>query len=391
MSSEGKNEKGRPKPAFQSGGAESEQTAAANGAVDQLQFFQRQLGVIGVHIDHHIADLVVGLQVLAGDVDAVFGEHGVDLAQHAGDVLVYVQQAMLVRVLRQCHFREVDRGDGRAVVAVLDQLFGHFITDVFLCFHGGAAHMRGQDNVIELAQRADELVIVGTRLDRKYVDGGAQQLAGFQCFTQGIDINHGTACGVDEDRILLDLVKLGGTHHVFGRGQFGYVQGHDVTHAQQFRQRADLFGIAQRQLGDHVIEEDIHAQTLSQYAQLGADAAIADDTQLLAADFVGVLRALEPYAAVGLGVLFRHAAQQDDRLGQHQLGYGAGVGVGRIEYGNTAFSGSLQVYLVGTDAEAAHGNQLLRRFEHLAGQLGAGADTDEVSIAHLFDQLFFGQ
>ena len=34
----------------------------------------QRLGAVGlVDVDHHVADLLVGLQVLAGDVDAVLG------------------------------------------------------------------------------------------------------------------------------------------------------------------------------------------------------------------------------------------------------------------------------------------------------------------------------
>src|SRR5690606_34614386 len=70
----------------------SEQYAAADGAVDVLQLLQRQVGVLLVHVDDDVADLLVGLQELAADVDAIVGEDLVDLAHHTRNVVVDVQQ-----------------------------------------------------------------------------------------------------------------------------------------------------------------------------------------------------------------------------------------------------------------------------------------------------------
>lgn len=48
------------------------------GMVDGLERFERFLAVGLVDIDDHIADRVVGLQVLARDVDTFLGQHLVD-------------------------------------------------------------------------------------------------------------------------------------------------------------------------------------------------------------------------------------------------------------------------------------------------------------------------
>ncbi|MCY1446450.1 hypothetical protein D9M71_630190 [compost metagenome] len=86
------------------------------------------------------------------------------------------------------------------------------------------------------------------------------------------------------------------------------------------------------------------------------------------------------------GVLLRNAAQQQDGLGQHQFGYRTGVGIGGVEHRDTALAGGIEVDLVGTDAEAADGDELLRAVEHLFGELGARADADEVGVGDLFLQ-----
>ena len=56
-----------------------EEAAAADCAVDRGKFLQSDLRVVGVTVDYHIADLFVGLQVLASDIDLVVGKDVVDL------------------------------------------------------------------------------------------------------------------------------------------------------------------------------------------------------------------------------------------------------------------------------------------------------------------------
>ena len=167
------------------------------------------------------------------------------------------------------------------------------------------------------------------------------------------------------------------------------MQGDDIGHAQQLGQRADLLRVTQRQLGHHIIEVHLHAEVFRQHRQLGADGAVTDDAQLLAADLEGVGGALQPATAVGNRVLLGNAAQQQDGLGQHQLGHRAGVGVRCVEDRDTHFPGGFQVNLVGTDTEATDGYQLVCVCQHVRGQLGAGAQTDEMGIGDRFLELFF--
>ncbi len=199
------------------------------------------------------------------------------------------------------------------------------------------------------------------------------------------------ASAVEPDAALLHRADFLLADHPLGGGQFGNVQRDDVGHAQQLVQAADLHRVAQRQLGHGVVEEHLHAQGLGEYRELGADRAVADDAELLATDLEGIRRALDPAAAMAGGVLFRDAAQQQDRLGQYQLSHRAGVRVGRVEHGDTAFAGGVEVDLVGADAEAADRDQFLRAVEDLFGQLGAGANADEVRIGDPFLQLVAGK
>jgi hypothetical protein len=78
-------------------------------------------------------------------------------------------------------------------------------------------------------------------------------------------------------------------------------------------------------------------------------------------------------------------------LAQHQFGHGTGVGVRRVEDRNTLLHRGLEFDLIGADAEAADGDQLVGGGQHLFGDLGAGADADEMGVFDLFDQGVFIQ
>src|SRR5690606_15027620 len=101
------------------------------------------------------------------------------------------------------------------------------------------------------------------------------------------------------------------------------------------------------------------------------------------------IRYLLPYATVRPGALVRNVAQQEYLLRYHQLGLTAGGGERRIEHRDAEGQRSLPVQLVGPDAEAADRLQPLCCGQYRGVELGAGAQPDEVSVANLFDQLFF--
>ena len=47
-----------------------------------FQCFQRLRTISFIYVNDHIADFFIGLQVLTGNVDAVFRQHAVDLREH---------------------------------------------------------------------------------------------------------------------------------------------------------------------------------------------------------------------------------------------------------------------------------------------------------------------
>ena len=164
------------------------------------------------------------------------------------------------------------------------------------------------------------------------------------------------------------------------------MQGDDIGGGEQFIQCGQLHGITQGELVLDIVVEHLHADAFGNDGELGADMAIADDPQALATGFHRVVGTLVPLATVCLGILGRDTAQQQQNFAQYQLGNATGVGEGGIEYRNTTGFGGLQINLIGADAKTADRHQLLGGIQHFCGQVGTGADTDEVNITDLLDQ-----
>ena len=96
-----------------------------------------------------------------------------------------------------------------------------------------------------------------------------------------------------------------------------------------------------------------------------------------------VVGRFQPATPVRYGVFLRDAAQQQNRLGQDQLGHRAGVGVRGVKHHNAFFLRGDQIHLVGANAKAANAHQLFRRLQHLARQLGARTHADKMHIGNL--------
>src|SRR6185312_1610218 len=141
----------------------------AQGVGDAADVIQQGFRIVGVDVGDHIAQPLLGLQVLAGDVGAVRRQRLVDACQDAGHVLVQVYQAMRLGLGRQADGGEVDAVLGTAGIDVVHDAMADEAADVLLRLQGAAAHMRGENGLWHLAQRMLEAVAVATRLIREHV------------------------------------------------------------------------------------------------------------------------------------------------------------------------------------------------------------------------------
>ena len=191
--------------------------------------------------------------------------------------------------------------------------------------------MRRQQRVVDTAQGRDELVFVAARFHWENVDRGARQVTALQGFGQRVYVHHGAAGCVQQDRTRFHFRDLLGAEHHLGGRQLRHVQGDDVGLRQQFVEGAHLVGVAHGQLGDYVEKDHAHTDAFRQYRHLGADGAVADDAQGLAARLEGAFGGFHPAATVTHGVLFQNAAQHQDGLGDDQFRHTAGIRIGCVE------------------------------------------------------------
>ena len=165
------------------------------------------------------------------------------------------------------------------------------------------------------------------------------------------------------------------------------VQAHRLGHRQQLVEAVAALGVAERELVGDVVEVDLHAQRLGHDGELAADVAVADDAERAAAHLVRALGRLVPDAGVHGRVLVGEVAGQRDDLGDDELDDAAGVGERGVEDGHPALGGDREVDLVGADAEGADGQQVGRRLEHARGDVGLGADAEQLHAGHPRRQL----
>jgi len=252
---------------------------------------------------------------------------------------------------------------------------------------GGAADVGRKNAVVEAPERAVKLLLGASGLGGVDVDGTAGELLALDGLGKRVEVHDFAARGVDEVGALLHLGELLRRDHVASLGRQGHVHGDDVALLEQRVERRDILRVAERELGQMVVELDDHAHGLSEHRDLGTDMAVAHDAEGLAAGLPAVGGNLVPLAEVALAVAVADLAQQHNDLGNYHLGHGAGVGEGRVEHGLAALGRGRQVRLVSADAEAAHGEQALGRLEDLGRDLRLAADAEDVAVGDGLEQL----
>jgi hypothetical protein len=158
--------------------------------------------------------------------------------------------------------------------------------------------------------------------------------------------------------------------------RLGHVQADDVSLREQLLEAIHCRGVPKGELVLDVVVQDAHPEPLREDPELAPDSTIAHDAQALSANFVCMPCGLRPFAAVRpSGLLWNPPHQQND-VGDRKLGDAAGVGKRSIEHGDAHSARRIQIDLVGADAKAADGFELLRGAENRGVDLGARADAD---------------
>ena len=219
------------------------------------------------------------------------------------------------------------------------------------------------------------------------VEGGAGDVLGVKGLGESVDVDNGSAGCVDENHALLHLGELCRADHELGLRGLGDMHGDNVGVLQEVLKGVNLLCVAEAELLLGIEEDYLEAEGLGDNADLGSDVAVADDAEGLAPGLKAACGVLLPYAAVAVGILLRNAAEQHEVLAGDKLGYASGVGERSVEHRDAVAGRGLEIHLVGADAEAADGAELLGGVKHVIGKMSAGTDADEMNILDLLDEL----
>ncbi len=152
----------------------------------------------------------------------------------------------------------------------------------------------------------------------------------------------------------------------------------DVTLRQQILKALDRLGIAVTKPVGVIVVDDLHAHALGKGRELRSDIAIADNSERSAAHLMAVGRRFVPAALVSRRGARENPPKQHDDLADYQFRDAAGVGERRIEDRNAALTRRIQIDLVGSDAEAPHGDQAVGAGKCLGSKLCPGANAEQV-------------
>ena len=249
--------------------------------------------------------------------------------------------------------------------------------------------MRGQNHIVFICKVRQEFIAAFLRLYREHIHRSARNMTGIQMLLQRVQIRYETAGQIDENRILLHMGELVLTEET-GIGLAAIdMQSDHIGLLEQLVQRGATVSIAHGKLLFDVVEHHTHAKRLGDDGKLGADIAVADDTERLASHLVGAGSGLIPHAMLHVMGVRGNAAHQADDIADDQFHHGAGVRIWSIEYGDAMLARIVKIDLIGTYAEASDRGERRTGIDDLAGHAGFGSDTQEVNAFQSVDEFVF--
>ena len=237
--------------------------------------------------------------------------------------------------------------------------------------------MRRHDDGLVLEQRA-----LGGRLGGEDVDAGAGDPALAQRLGQRLLVDDATAGGVDDADGGLDLGQRLLADEPEGLGALGQVHGDEVALLEQLVEGdqlgAELAGALGGDVG--VVGEDLHAEALEPLGDELADAAEADDADLLVEQLDTAVLAALPRAGLERLVGRRDVAGGREQQADGELGGGGDVGGRGVDDHDAGAGGGGDVDVVEADAGAGDHLEVLRGGDGLGVHLGGRADEHGVDV-----------
>ncbi len=249
--------------------------------------------------------------------------------------------------------------------------------------------MRGEVGLGEGAQR----VILGHRLIDEHVETATAALAGSERRHEGRFVDDAATGAVHDLHALLHLGESRGVDHAFGlRGQ-RHVDGDVVGKREHFvegrHRHAEGLGAGFGEV--RVVGEHLHAEGVGALGDFGADAAEAEDAEVLAEEFGAGEGLAVPLAFAHRLDGFGYRASQGEQVGEGQLGGRDGVARRGVHHDHAALGGGIDVDVVDAHPGTADANEAGGGGEDFAGDLGLGTDQDGVHVGDEGEDLLRGR
>ncbi len=244
---------------------------------------------------------------------------------------------------------------------------------------GRSAQMGRHDHVTALEEG-----MLGERLRREDVQGGAADLAGLQPVEQRVEVDQLAAGAVDDPHAVAhprDRLGVDPSHRLRCLRQ---VDRDQVGPPVELLARVDPVDseLAKPLWGDELVEGDhLHVERLRALGDQLSDAPEADHAKRLAVELVAPVARARPLAIDQRRVRLRHVPAERESERQGVLGRGHGIRLRRVGDDDPAGRRRGHVDVVHARARTPDHLQLLGESDQLRGHLGRRADQDRVELA----------
>src|SRR3954471_1141300 len=274
--------------------------------------------------------------------------------------------------------RDVDRVRYQPALERGCHLLGDDHARPVLRLPGGGGQVRGDDDVVELEQRA------GVRLVHEDVERRAGDLARAERREERVLVEQWAAGGVDDPDAGTHRLESAGAHRAARLRRQRQVQREEVRDRIHVLGRLDPLGaeLAEalgREVG--VIRDDVHPEAERTAGHLLADPTEAEDAERLAGELDPAVCTPLPAALLERGVGLRDVAGERHEEADRVLGGGDDRGLRCVRHDDPAPRRRVDVDVVDAHARPPDHLEAVGALDHVGSQLRGGSDDDRVVAA----------
>ena len=332
----------------------------------------QRIGSRVIQIQHGVGVLAAAAVEHIGDVDMFLGHSGGEFTQGIGDIPVHDGNTTGLGADTHIAIGVIDGIDDVAVFQEVHHLTDRLLGAVILGFFRRSAQMRNGDDAFHTG---------GAGIGE--VGDIAVDLAGLQCFFQGIVIHQLVSGKVQDQNTVDHLGECIGIEHFPGGIQQRGVQRNNVAIFVDLIQGLHMDHMAVQVPGSFyadigVIAVDLHAQLSGGVGQRATHSAQANNTQPFVGDLMAGKLALALFHLFGnIGIILvllnpvnacHHITAAQKHAAQRQLHNAQSIGAGGIEYRHTSLRAFLQGDVIDAGTGSGNGQKIVSKFHIVHGR-----------------------